>query len=256
MDDKIIDCMICSAMDDYTKQFRKTAIDTINKWNQINATSRRISFVPLGQGINTVPGIAESAQGVIDKQSVEKAQFGIFIFNTCSGTPTKDSKTGTLSELDSFIKANKPVHVYIRKGQELEPIKHYLKSLGTVFYETYSSKNELATKIRDLLDCTANEYSNNECQKVSVTIKNAQLAYTINPAPFSDIYNIIKQSKSGITVSQISRKTNYSKQKIYPIVRKLCDKGIIDSRQIMEPDEIGNSGKRNIWRSISEYYIP
>lgn len=235
MSDKIFRCMICSAMDSKTMKLRKVVLEIIAHWNQINSSSRAISFVAQGQGINTVPDVDKSAQSVIDKQSVENSHFAILIFNTDKGTSTGKAKTGTLDELNSFLKAKKPVHVFIRATKELEDIKKEIQSLKKVYYETYESANELSSKIRDLLDYTANEYTKHKQDSEIIIVNNAQKAYTLRLEPNANIYTILENSKSGISIAGIKSQTNFSRQKIQSVLNNLETQGLIIKTQTQQP---------------------
>lgn len=254
--DKILNCMICSAMDEKTKKVRNEIVNVMTHWNSINSKCRKISYVPLGQGINTVPGVGKSAQAVIDKQSVKESDFAILIFNTSRGTSTEKADSGTLDELDSFLKIKKPIYVFIKASKEMEDIKKQIQAKKTVFYEKYKSISELKTKIRDVLDITANSYSEKQQKSNTKTIQDGQLAYTIRNDQYANIYRIIKNASKGISVSEILPRTNFSRQKVNYIIKDLESKGFISSTRELKtlPNQLSNSQRMvNTYSIIKDF---
>lgn len=107
--------MIASPGD--VKEARKAIIKIFHRWNNLHAEKEGITLRSLMWENDATPELKGSAQNVINKQLVEKADFLIAFFNERIGTPTSESISGTVEEIKKCEEKNKPVLLYFGSGK-------------------------------------------------------------------------------------------------------------------------------------------
>jgi nucleoside 2-deoxyribosyltransferase len=146
---------------------RSITRETIFLWNGLHAESTGLLFWPLMWERDSVPEMGGSAQTIINRQLVDRADALIATFWTRLGTPTEQAASGTAEEIDEAVKAGKPVHVYFSS----QPVE--LGSINTTEYERlkefrtlveakglvdeFESPDELARKVNAALTHDARE---------------------------------------------------------------------------------------------------
>jgi hypothetical protein len=115
----VLKVMIASPED--VAEERKIVTGAIYRWNDANASIRRLVLLPIKwETENTLP-VGVSAQTVINRQLLDDADIVIGIFDTRTGTPTKDDISGTVEEIKKHVAAGKTAKVYfseVRGGQK------------------------------------------------------------------------------------------------------------------------------------------
>ena len=100
---------------------RKVVTGAIYRWNDANASVRRLVLLPVKwETQNTLP-VGVSSQTVINRQLLDDADIVIGIFGTHAGAPTKDDVSGTVEEIKKHVAAGKTAKVYfseVRSGQK------------------------------------------------------------------------------------------------------------------------------------------
>lgn len=91
---------------------RGLARDIINEWNAIHGESRQMALMPIGWETHSYPSMEDRAQGVLNKQILERADLLVAVFWTRIGTPTGEAASGSVEEIERHIKAGKPAMVY------------------------------------------------------------------------------------------------------------------------------------------------
>jgi len=225
VDKTVLKCMICSAKNDETKKLVEHCREMINHWSEINATYRDVSFVAMGQGINSVPGSGEDAQKVIEEQILNKADFGIAIIETPKGTPYGNSVTTTEHEIEMFLSAKKYIAVYIKKGSELDAIRKRIQDRKSILYQEYNSYIDFNHYIRDLLDVTANKLMAKNVSKYD-SLKNAHQELYMNQGIRKKIFDYL-YSHSNSTPKDIALALRLSPQAIQKTLKDLLYSGKI-----------------------------
>jgi hypothetical protein len=87
---------------------RQIARETINKWNELHSEETGIILQAIGWETHSYASMGDRAQGLLNKQILQDADFLIGMFWTRIGTPTGDHESGTLEEIKEHINAGKP----------------------------------------------------------------------------------------------------------------------------------------------------
>ncbi len=149
---------------------RKVLPDVIKYWNTVNSEHYGVILEPVLWETHATPEMGNRPQAIINKQLLKKCDILIGIFWTRLGTPTGEAASGTVEEIEEFIKAGKPVSLYfssipiaperfdIEQYKRLSDIKKNYEKEGLII--NYKSIDELGTKL--LMDIT---------QKINSVIK-------------------------------------------------------------------------------------
>jgi len=112
---------------------RQVARDTINKWNELHSEETGIILQAIGWETHSFSSMGDRAQGVLNKQILQDADFLIGMFWTRIGTPTGDHESGTLEEIKEHIDAGKPAMICFSD----QPVQ-----MGSVEQEQYNKLME------------------------------------------------------------------------------------------------------------------
>ncbi|MBN2642937.1 MAG: DUF4062 domain-containing protein [Victivallales bacterium] len=93
-------------------QERQIVRDVIQQWNCNNSEDKDIILQPVGWETHSFPSAGKSAQQLINDQCVNDCDLCIGIFWTKLGTPTDSHISGTVEEIEYFIKTGKPAMIY------------------------------------------------------------------------------------------------------------------------------------------------
>jgi len=91
---------------------RQTIPEVIHSWNATNSEELGVVLLPVKWETHSTPEMGDSPQTIIDKQLVEGCDLLIGAFWTRIGTPTEIAESGTVEEIEKFVKAGKPVMLY------------------------------------------------------------------------------------------------------------------------------------------------
>jgi hypothetical protein len=81
-------------------------------WNYINSSTKNIVLIPVGWETHSMPLQGERAQGIINKYLLNKCDVLVAILWSKIGSPTGEAISGTVEEIDEFIKTGRPVFLY------------------------------------------------------------------------------------------------------------------------------------------------
>ncbi|EGR2354505.1 DUF4062 domain-containing protein [Vibrio alginolyticus] len=90
---------------------RKIAREVINKWNDLHSEKTGIILQAIGWESHSYPAMGDRAQGILNKQILQDADFLIGMFWTRIGTPTGNHESGTLEEIREHINKGKPAMI-------------------------------------------------------------------------------------------------------------------------------------------------
>jgi hypothetical protein len=135
---------------------RGLARDIVNEWNAIHGESRKMALMPIGWETHSHPSLDDRAQGVLNKQILERADLLVAIFWTRIGTPTGEAVSGSVEEIQKHVKSGKPAMIYFSNApvrldsvdecqfNALKEFKAELKARGLyVDYDTPSNFADL-----------------------------------------------------------------------------------------------------------------
>src|SRR5512133_3757337 len=92
---------------------RKAVAEAIDGWSSFDAEATGVAFLPLLWERDSIPEMGDRAQGVLNRQLGDRADAVVGIFWTSVGTPTGESESGSIEEIERAHAAGKPVMVYV-----------------------------------------------------------------------------------------------------------------------------------------------
>ena len=147
--------MIASPGDVSTE--RQIVRDVIHEWNTINSEDKALVLSPIGWETHSTPELGDRAQSIINKQVLHGCDLLVAAFWTRLGTPTGESISGTVEEIEEHVKAGKPAMIYFSNApvvmgsvdteqyDKLQEFKKVCYEWGLV--ETYDSIGEFRDKL-------------------------------------------------------------------------------------------------------------
>ncbi len=146
----VLKIMIASPED--VAEERKIVTGAIYRWNDANASVRQLVLLPIKWETHSTPQLGVHAQTVINRQLLDDADIVIAIFGTRTGTPTKESISGTVEEIKKHVSAGKTAKVYfadVRGGHknvdqnQYAPVQKFQEELnGSGLSATYQSMQQ------------------------------------------------------------------------------------------------------------------
>lgn len=140
-----------------TTEEREIARTAIARWNVNHAADEKVVLLPVGWETDSVPEWGGHPQSILNRQLVDSCDVLLGIFWTRLGTPTPDSKSGSVEEIERFASSGKPVLLYFcRKHADLAAIDpDQLNALrefeascrDRVLYDTYGDAAEFEAKL-------------------------------------------------------------------------------------------------------------
>lgn len=106
----VVNVMIASPSD--VAKERRNIRDVIHEWNAIHSADQQIVLMPLGWETHASPKMGDSAQNIINKQVLDRCDLLIAVFWTRLGSPTGESPSGTVEEIERHLAASKPAMIY------------------------------------------------------------------------------------------------------------------------------------------------
>lgn len=161
-DATIIEVMIASPSD--VIEGREVARGVCNEWNIVNARARRVHLVPVGWETHSSPDLSGRAQAIINDRVLAHCDLLVGIFWTKLGTPTGQSTSGTVEEIEEHMRAGKPVMLYFSEQPvvldtvapeefaRLKEFKAWAMSAGLI--QTFSSIEDFRQKLTRQLPLT------------------------------------------------------------------------------------------------------
>jgi len=136
---------------------RRVAREVIADWNATHAADRGQLLLPIGWDTDAAPEMGSPAQDVINWQLLRKSDLLLAIFWTRLGTPTEDSPSGTVEEIDRHTRAGKPAMLYFSRRpvtqtdettQQYQQLKSFRESSAKKgLYEEFGSLEEFRSKL-------------------------------------------------------------------------------------------------------------
>lgn len=121
------------------------------EWNTIYSDKEKIVLMPKHWADSTYPEIGIRPQTAINKQIVEDSDLLISIFGAKLGTPTGESQSGSIEEIEEHKKAGKNVMVFFKKSgsfddvdpEQLKRLQEYKKkNKDNLFWTEYDNPGE------------------------------------------------------------------------------------------------------------------
>ena len=136
---------------------RQLAREIVYEWNDFNSSDKKICLLPVGWEHNSSPEMGGRAQDFINKQILENSDLLIGIFWTRIGSPTGDSISGSVEEIEKHVNSGKPAMLYfsntlvrpdsIDQKQYEELIKFKEECFKKGLVESFDNIDELRSKL-------------------------------------------------------------------------------------------------------------
>ena len=165
----VINVMIASPGDVATE--RQNIKDVVHDWNVVHGQDRRLVLMPLGWESHASPRMGGRAQAIINEQVLENCDLLVAVFWTRLGSPTGESLSGTVEEINKHIGAGKSAMLYFsnapvrldsvdeKQYQALREFREECQERGLI--ETYESIEEFRDKFtRQLTQTIFREFTN------------------------------------------------------------------------------------------------
>jgi len=135
----IIRVLIASPSDLFLE--REAATEAVHDWNDLNATADGTVLLPIRWETHATPRTGMRPQDVINEELVDSSDLLVGIFWTKLGTKTGVAESGTVEEINRFVKARKPAMLYFserKTGRKRIDRKQQrrLKRFKTATYKT------------------------------------------------------------------------------------------------------------------------
>lgn len=158
-DAQVINLLIASPSD--TLAARDEVEHAVLGWNRDRARVAGIVVLPLRWETDSVPLLGASAQEVINKQLLERADVVVGLFHSRLGQPTATHPSGTAEEILKASDAGKPTHVYfadlphpanvdVDQLHALRTFRSEIEQRGLL--GSFASSEDLASKIRAAIE--------------------------------------------------------------------------------------------------------
>lgn len=156
----VLPIMIASPGDVYEE--REIVREVVYTWNYIHSSYHRIILMPVGWETHSSPELGERPQKLINDRILKDCDILIGVFWTRIGSPTGESISGTVEEIEEHIKSGKPALIYFSSKpvapQSIDPVqfealqkfKEKLKGAGLIesFDNPIDFKEKLSTHIQ------------------------------------------------------------------------------------------------------------
>jgi hypothetical protein len=115
---KIYNVFIASPGD--VKTERSIAREVVSDWNAVHADADGVILQAIGWDTHSFPDMGDRAQGIINRQTLEKSDILVAIFKHRVGTATTIAESGTIEEIENHLKSGRPTMIYF-SSQDAPP---------------------------------------------------------------------------------------------------------------------------------------
>jgi hypothetical protein len=155
-DAKAIEVMIASPSDVVSE--RQIVREEIAEWNAVHSRRESLCLMAVGWETHSSPELAGRPQQIINERLLDNADLLVGIFWTRVGSPTGESISGSVEEIERHLSAGKPVMLYFSSApvvpsaldreqfEALEKFKEWAKTQGLI--EAYESPDDFRSKFR------------------------------------------------------------------------------------------------------------
>lgn len=198
--------MIASPSDVATE--RQRIRDVVHEWNAINSEDKGVVLSPVGWETHSTPQLGDRAQSLINKHVLAGCDLLIAAFWTRVGTPTGESISGTVEEIEEHVNAGKPAMIYFsnvpvrmdsvdnEQYEKLNEFKRMCCEWGLV--ESYDSISEFRDKLgRQLAQTIINNDYFALAAGLTITLPKESQAHVGLSAEAAELLIAASQDKNG-----------------------------------------------------------
>ena len=146
---------------------RKAITEEIHRWNDANASARKLVLLPVKWETHSTPQHGDSPQAIINRQLLSEADIVIAIFGTRIGTPTEEYVSGTVEEIKKHVAAGKIAKIYFSdvpvspssvNPEQYALVREFRKECeSTGLYATFNNAQQFRSDFRQHLDLELNQ---------------------------------------------------------------------------------------------------
>jgi hypothetical protein len=197
----VIPVMIASPGD--VAEERDIARQVIHDWNDINSQRSNVMLAAVGWDSHSSPELGARPQELINKRVLKDCDLLIGIFWTRLGTPTGNSPSGTVEEIEEHVAAGKPAMIYfsskpvslesveLEQYKKVKEIKESWKQRGLI--ESYDDADQFRQKLAKQLQLCLNK--NEYLAKLLKKTKSQPAAQVVTSSPqSSNPYNLSQEA--------------------------------------------------------------
>lgn len=198
---------------------RHIVAEVVADWNSAHARTTGIVLQSRRWELDAVPQMGERPQALINKQLVEEADILIGVFSSRLGTPTGVAPSGTVEEVDHFVKLGKPVLLYFSTGPvphthdpiQFQRLKEYQRQIAsTGLYFEFEGVEDLRRKLARHLAQTMATFGNTTKPMPTPRSELARAYVRKGQQGRSGVVRTIKVSAVIENISPVKRITEYS----------------------------------------------
>ena len=136
---------------------RQAVADCLHAWNALNAQESSKVLLPVMWESHSAPSMSDRPQEIINEQMVRSCDMLIGVFWKRLGSPTGKAASGTIEEINWFLRQKKPVMLYFSRApidpenidfEQLKELNSFEESIKTKgLFENYGSTVELQQKL-------------------------------------------------------------------------------------------------------------
>lgn len=145
-----------------TADERAAVSEALGQWNVARGKREGVVVIPWLYEQHSIPQLGDSAQSVINRQALDRADVVVAFFDSRLGTQTDEAVSGTAEEIEKALASGKPVHVYfstedvarskVDPGQ-LQALNRFKTRLSRVgLLGSYDSPAHLANQVSHAID--------------------------------------------------------------------------------------------------------
>jgi len=145
---------------------RNAIRQALANWNSAHSEARKIVLMPVGWDTHSSPEMGDRPQALINKQVLKGCDILVAVFWTKAGTPTGEHASGTIEEIEEYLKVNQHAMLYFSSApvvpdsldqEQYEQLKAFKASCKTRgLYVSYANLEDFANQFYQHLQIKLN----------------------------------------------------------------------------------------------------
>lgn len=171
-----------------TLEARDAVERALHSWNDANSSAKNVMLLPWRWETSSVPMLGKHPQVFINEQGVDKADIVIALFGSRLGTPTSESISGTVEEIERSVERGKHVHLYFSEAphphdvdvDQLNALRSFREEIGKRgLLATFSNPSQLEHKVWQAIELDVSELV--ESRQLTVPTRNRGVQFRVQP---------------------------------------------------------------------------
>lgn len=158
---------------------RNAIRQAISDWNSAHSEVRNVVLMPVGWDTHSSPQMGDRPQALINRQVLKGCDILVAVFWTKVGTPTGAHASGTIEEIEEYLKDSRHAMIYFSEApvvpdsldaEQYEALKMFRNSCKPRgLYSSHSDLTDFSKKFYHHLQLTLNDPDFNETGDGSVS---------------------------------------------------------------------------------------